>query len=257
MGKIVRSPRMRYLVVEADKSSEYTGFVNGAHKWGLPGVDTCPACKSTWASTSRTYPSVDLTPLAPFSEFESPGAVPIEEYERLCGLVRPLLPPGAVLQPGCELGPLVGSAQGRFGTLVRLHPRMLLVQREAFEKLQAEDLHGLRASPAQLRFRQRNPPELLELELLPVGRVYADCLPPKRKPPCSRCGRLGLTLPDDLVLDAATLPSDLDVFRLEDFSVVTCPQRFAEACKRLGLDGVVFHPVPVSGTREGKSARSG
>lgn len=241
---------MRYFTIEEDKSSEYTGFVNGAHKWGLPGIDTCPACKSTWASTSRTYPSVDLTPLSTLSEFESPGAVPLEEYERLCGLVRPFLPPGAVLQPGCELGPLVGNAQGRFGALVRLHPRMLLVQREALEKLRAEGMRGLRGCPTQLRFRQRNSPELLELELLPVGRAHADCLPPKRKPPCSRCGRFGLTLPDELVLDAATLPSDLDVFRLEEFSVVTCTERFADACERLGLDGVVFNPVPVSKSRK-------
>jgi uncharacterized double-CXXCG motif protein len=235
---------MRYFIVEADKSPGYTGFVDGSHKWMLPGVDSCPACKSTWGDNSRTYPSVDLTPVTSLADFEEPRAEPIEEYERLSELVRPFLPPGALLEPGTSLGPLVGKAQGRFGQLAPLHPWLLLVQREALEKLQAEGLEGLKGCPTQLRFRQRNSPELIELELLPVGRAHTDCLPPGREPPCPRCGRFGLTLPDDLLLDASTLPSHLDVFRLEDFSVRICTERFAQACQRLGLDGVVFHPVP-------------
>lgn len=33
--------------------------------------------------------------------------------------------------------------------------------------------------------------------------------------------------------------------RLEDFStVIVCTERFVEACQRLGLDGVSFHPLP-------------
>jgi uncharacterized double-CXXCG motif protein len=240
---------MRYFMVKADESSGYTGFVNGSHKWVLPGVDTCPACKATWGDVSRTYPSVDLTPVTALADFTDAWAQPIEEYERRRELVRPFLPPGALVEPGTLLGPLVGSAQGRFGSLALLHPWILLVQRAALEKLQAEDLQGLRGCPTQLRFRQRNAPELLELELLPVGRAHDDCLHPKRKPPCPRCGHCRLTLPDDLVLDAATLPSHLDVFRLEDFSVAMCTERFADACQRLGLDGVVFNPVPVSDSK--------
>ncbi|HEX8538223.1 MAG TPA: double-CXXCG motif protein, partial [Cystobacter sp.] len=97
----------------------------------------------------------------------------------------------------------------------------------------------------QLRFRQRASPELLELELLPVGRLHPECLPPERKPPCARCGRRGIRLPENLLLDAATLPLDLDVFRLEDFStVILCTERFANACLHLELDGVTFHPLP-------------
>jgi uncharacterized double-CXXCG motif protein len=119
-----------------------------------------------------------------------------------------------------------------------------VVQREALERLQAEGLRGLKGCRTEIRFRQRNSPELLELEILPKGRTHPDCLPPDRKPPCSRCGRIGLKRPDDLLLDASTLPSDRDLFRLEDFSgVIVCTERFVDACKRLGLDGVAFHPV--------------
>ncbi|WP_309891421.1 double-CXXCG motif protein [Archangium sp.] len=236
---------MRYFIVEEDKSSGYTGFVNAGHKWGLPGVDTCPACKATWAATSKAYPSVDLTALAALADFAEARAEPLEEYERLRELVRPLLPPGAVVQPGSSFGPLVGNAQGRFGQFVSNYSHVLLVRREALEKLQAEGLRGLKGCRMEVRFRQRHSPELLELELLPVGRLHPKCLPPDRKPPCTRCGRDGFSLPKEPVLDAATLPPELDLFRLLDMStLVICTERFADACQRLGLDGIVFVPLP-------------
>ncbi|WNG32653.1 hypothetical protein F0U61_02765 [Archangium violaceum] len=241
---------MRYFIVEEDKSAGYTGDVDASHKWGLPGVDSCPTCKGTWSDTSRTYPSVDLSSVASLADFVEARAEPIEEYERLRELVRPLCPPGAQLEPGTSLGPLVGRAQGRFGSLAAPYPWWLLVQREALERLQAERLRGLKGCPTQLRFRQRNAPELLELELLSAGRLHPDCLPPKREPRCTRCGRFGLTLPKSRLRDATTIPSGMDVFRLEDFStVIVCTERFVDACRRLGLDGVAFLPLPLSPTR--------
>jgi uncharacterized double-CXXCG motif protein len=238
---------MHYFMIEEDRSSDYTGDVDGSHQWMLPGVDSCPICKATWGDNSSAYPSVDLTPVTTLADFETARAEPIEEYERLCELVRPLLPPGALLKPGVAFGPLKGRAQGRFGQLASPCPWWLLVQREALEKLQAEGLRGLKGCPTQIRFRQRKSPELIELELLPAGRLHPDCLPPNREPRCMRCGRLGLSLPKNRLLDAATIPSHMDVFRLEDFStVIVCTENFVNACQRLGLDGVAFHPLPVS-----------
>jgi uncharacterized double-CXXCG motif protein len=236
---------MHYFRVKEDKAASCTGHIDATHQWTLPGLLDCPACKVTWGDNSKAYPSVDLGPVTAQASFEDAWPKPIEEYERSCELVRPFLPPGAVLEPGAAFGPLVGKAQGRFGSLAAPYSWWLLVQREALEKLQAEGLRGLKGCPTQLRFRQRASPVLLELELLPVGRAHPECLPPHRQPPCPRCHRHGLTLPKPLVLDGATLPHHLDVFRLEDFStVVVCTERFAEACQRLGLDGVAFHPLP-------------
>ncbi|MGZ3461018.1 MAG: SitI6 family double-CXXCG motif immunity protein [Archangium sp.] len=238
---------MHYFIIKQDRSSGYTGFVDAAHKWRLPGIINCPGCKATWSDGSKAYPSVDLTPVVSLADFEKARPEPIEEYERLCELVRPLLPSGAVLEPGSGLGPLAGNAWGRFGPLVAPFNWWLSMQREALEKLQAEGVRGLKGCRTELRFRQRNSPELLELEVLPMGRAHPDCLPPDRKPPCARCGRVGLTRPDLqlLLLDASTLPNDRDLFRLEDFSTtIICTERFVDACKRLGLDGVVFLPVP-------------
>lgn len=249
MKRAVMRTRMAYFRVREDGSSAYTGFVDAVNRWKLPGV-ICPACKATWGDDSKVYPSVDLTPVVSLANFEEARAEPLEEYERLCALIGPLLPSGAQLEPGAAFGPLIGKAQGRFGQLVSNYSWVLLSRREAFEKLQAEGLRGLRGCRTELRFRQRDSPELLELEILPVGRVHPDCLPPDREPPCARCGRHGLSLPDDLILDVNTLPSDLDLFRLEDFStVIVCTGRFVDACQRLGLDGVAFHPLPVQGTK--------
>src|SRR5690242_15267220 len=119
---------MDCFIIEEDRSSGYTGSVDASHKWGLPGILNCPACKATWSGISKAYPSVDLrrckkislpsfvigyrygelieaeqviyfqclTPVASLADFEKARPEPIEEYERLCELVRPLLPPGAV-----------------------------------------------------------------------------------------------------------------------------------------------------------------
>jgi len=236
---------MRYFRIKEDKSLGYTGYVNAGHKWGLPGVDTCPACKATWSATGTDYPSVDLSPVAALADFVEARAEPIEEYERLRELVRPLLPPGAIVEPGSCFGPLVGNAQGRFGQFVANYAAVLMVRREALEKLQAEGLRGLKGCRMEVRFRQRNSPELLELELLHVGRLHPTCLPPDLEPPCPRCGRQGLTMPKEPLLDAATLPPHLDLFRLADMvTMIVCTERFAEACQRLGLDGIIFLPLP-------------
>lgn len=238
---------MHYFRIKGDSSAGYTGVIDGSHKWGLPGVIHCPVCEATWGDNSKAYPSVDLTPVAPLANFEEARVEPIEEYERLRELVRPLLPPGAMLEPGAAFGPLVGRAQGRFGPLASPDPWWLLVQREALEKLQAEGLQGLKGCRTALRFRQRTSPELLELELLPVGRLHPDCLPSDRQPPCARCHRSGIRLPMSPLLDASTLPDRLDVFRLEDVStVILCTERFVNACQRLGLDGLEFHPLPTA-----------
>ena len=241
---------MDYFVVEQGNSAERTGSIEATHRWGLPGILRCPQCKATWSGSGKAYPSVDLTPMAALDNFEEPRAEPIEAYERLRELIQPLLPSGALLEPGTELGPLVGRAQGVFGSFAFSLPWVLLARREALERLQAEKLRGLHGHPTALRFRQRTPPEWLELELLPLGRLHPACLPTNRAPPCPRCHRSGLSLPGQPVLDEATLPSETDLFRLEDFStLLVCTERFVTACQRLGLDGIAFRPVPTR--REG------
>jgi uncharacterized double-CXXCG motif protein len=126
------------------------------------------------------------------------------------------------------------------------------MQREPLERLQAEGLRSLKGCRTQMRFRKKSPPELLEMELLPRGRVHPDCLPADRPAPCPKCERKGWKRPSEseLILDGATLPQDLDLFRLEDFlTTIIGTERFVEAVRRLGYEqDIAFRELPVRAT---------
>ncbi len=244
---------MRLYLLEKSQSPHYPGGHTDDRRWGLPGVQ-CPVCHAIWSTAADNYPSVDLSHLPPHEQEKYSARLEEDyaEFERLREQVRPLVPPTVHLWPGTGFGPMLGPAQGKFGLLVLAHPWTLLMQREPLERLQAEGLRGLKGCRTELRFRQKSPPELLELELLPHGRVHATCLPADRPTPCTRCERKGWKRPPaaELVLDAATLPQELDVFRLEDFlTTLICTERFAEAVRRLGYEqDIAFRELPVRGT---------
>jgi hypothetical protein len=87
----------------------------------------------------------------------------------------------------------------------------------------------------------------MEMELLPTGRMHPDCLPADRPPPCTKCERKGWTLPSEPILDAASLPLDLDLFRMEDFpTLLIGTERFVETVRRLGYaQDIVFRELPL------------
>jgi uncharacterized double-CXXCG motif protein len=117
---------------------------------------------------------------------------------------------------------------------------------EPLERLQAEGLRGLKGFRTELRFRKKSPQELLEMELLPRGAFHPDCLP-ERPPACRKCGLRSLKRPDEPILDAATLPQDLDLFRLADFmTMIIGTERVVEAVRRLGYEqDIAFRELPV------------
>ncbi len=220
----------------------------------------CPVCGAVWSTTADAYPSVDLSllPAQEQGKYLARCEEDYAEFERLREQVRPWVPPGVHLWPGTGFGPMNGPAQGEFGPLSLVQPWTLLMQREPLERLQGEGLHGLKGCRTELRFRKKNPPELLELELLPRGRVHPDCLPADRPAPCKKCERKAWKRPSEseLILDAATLPRDLDLFRLEDFlTAVIGTARFVEAVRRLGYEqDIAFREIPA---REARSPISG
>ncbi len=231
----------------------FSGDHTDDRKWGLPGV-RCPVCNASWSTAADAYPSVDLSHLPPQEQKKYVARLEKDyvEFERLREQVRPLVPPGVHLWPGTTFGPMTGPARGKFGPLALAHSWTLLMQREPLERLQAEGLSGLKGCRTEMRFRSNSPPELLEMELLPRGRVHPDCLPADRPKPCPKCERKGWKRPSesDLVLDGATLPQDLDLFRLEDFlTTIIGTERFVEAVRRLGYEqDIAFRELPVRAT---------
>lgn len=225
---------MLFYSIEGIQASRHTGEVEGEHRWSLPGV-RCPLCKSAWSTGAVAYPSVDLTNHSEREKLQEPRLEEnFAEFERLRESVRPLIP-GAVLHPGTDFGPFVGTAQGTFGPLIIPSPWVLMMQRGALEQLQAEGLQGLKGCRMDVRFRQKkNPPPLVELELLPLGLLHEDCIPPDQREPCPQCGRLSFSLPASPLLEKVSLPRDTDLFRLANFAtVMVASQRFVETVRRL------------------------
>lgn len=236
----------RFFWVDEDNevAARHGGRVDASHKWRLPGLLKCPTCGATWNGMGHHFPGVDLSQLPEHREFEKARPEPLPEFERLRDRVRPLVPPHARLPPGTGLGPLEGTASGRIPAFTWVVD-LLLVQTESLEHLQAEGVSGLQGYPTVLRFRQKNPPELLELQVDPHGALHPDCIPAGTPPPCQTCGRWGFSRPDEPILDAASLPSDLDLFRVGNFAtMVIGTERFVDAVHHLGLDGLTFRELP-------------
>jgi uncharacterized double-CXXCG motif protein len=236
----------RYFWLGEDKTAtaRYSGGFNAAHQWGLPGVH-CPACGVTWGDAGHDYPAVDLSHLQERRAFETARPEPFHEFVRLRELVRPLAPPNSKLPPGTHFGPLVGTAQGNFGPFAWLGSSRLLMRREVVDRLQAEGVRGLLGARTALRFRKKDPPELLEPQMEPRGELHPDCFLPDVPSPCTTCGRLGLRRPEAPILDAASLPTDLDLFRVGNFAtMIIGTDRFMDAVRRLELDGITFRELP-------------
>jgi uncharacterized double-CXXCG motif protein len=189
---------------------------------------------------------VDLSSLPEREKFHKPKPVPYEEYVRLRELVRPLLPLWAFLRPGASFGPVEGSGLGYFGQLFMQNPWTLFARREALERLQAAGVRGLQGCPIKVRFRTKHAPELLELQMELRGQFHPECLSPDRLPTCPTCDSNQNHLPKRILLDAASLPEHIDVFRFRDWpGCIIANERMVEAVMRLELDGVVFQEMEV------------
>lgn len=226
--------------------AHYKIQIHDGHKWSLPAV-RCPTCGFIWSGTALSLPCVDLSRHPDAEKLATPRVEEdVNEFIRLREAIRPLVPKGLNLEPGTALGPAVGPATGTgFGALTMGFPWMLLARPEGVAFLKAEGLRGIEAGPTDFEF-QGTPEPVMELQIEPFGKVHPDCLPPVRRSPCPTCGRTGISLPQPLLVDPASLPEDRDIFRLADYDqVIAVTARFVEAASRLGSHDLAF--VELSG----------
>ena len=209
-------------------------------------MEPCPTCRAAGGIGGLHYPCVDLSAL-PASELKTLSdswPLPRAEVNRLVELVRPFVPTGARLEAGVHLGPLEGKGTGHFGQLFVFYASVLLVRRDALTRLQEAGLRGLeQACPTLVRFRGKNPPELLDVQLEMSGQPHRDCVSPKSKPRCPTCGYEDILYLSPLILDAASLPEHMDVFRLGEALSLIASERFVDAVNRLELGGVKFREL--------------
>ncbi|WP_205507547.1 SitI6 family double-CXXCG motif immunity protein [Myxococcus vastator] len=232
--------------LETAAATGFTGELKVRHPWRLPGLENCERCGATWATTGLQYPCIDLSAFPQHTSYREARIEPQGELDRLTEQLRDWIPSGILLRPGASFGPMEGTARGVFGHFHLPNPWTLCMHREALEQLQAAGVHGLQGCRMNLRSRGTPPPELLELQLERHGHFHPDCLPAAQQPPCARCGRDTAALPDPYLLDAASLPTTVDVFRLADWpTLILATQRFVDAVQRLELDGVTFRQVEV------------
>jgi uncharacterized double-CXXCG motif protein len=235
---------MKYYQIDEWENPKYTGYLSAVPKWGLPGIDACPSCGSSGARVEADYPCVDLSPLPSrdLAVLGKPRQLPFPEYERLREAVKPYVPSGAVLRPGTSFGPLIGKGSGWFA---EMHVAFwaMCIRPEALQQLSEAGIRGVQSCPVRIQFTRRSI-ELVSLQL----EVHGQFLSPGRKPPCPHCGNTFLEWPPPQVLDRATLPTHVDIFRLLDApSHIIANDRFVEAVRSRHMEGVDIREIKVEG----------
>lgn len=236
---------LRVFEVLPDYATAGSGIVDAVNKWGLPGV-TCPRCGSTWGNVGLAYPAVDLSKLSNEKVYRKARAVSLEEFVELRRPILSLMPDGSVPLPGTRFGPLIGEAKGLFGDFAWLNLWTLLIQSQALQRLRLAGVRTPVGVPPILTFRDKNPPNLLELQLEPHGKMAPASFPINPLPSCPSCGRDPNSMPKHIVIEAPSIPKNLDLFRARDFTtLILATEGFVGAVQNLKLTGVVFQEVAV------------
>ena len=217
---------------------KYAVTVDARHRWGLPGIH-CPTCQQTWASVGPAFPHVDLAGWPAEREYRKARAVPLPEYQRLRGQLQAHLRLPWPLSPGTGVGPSEGRVRAKhLAAFVWQNPWTLLMTAPAIDSLTRA---GCRL-PAVAATRLRGPVahELREVECVPAGMLHVE----PAIEPCSACGRQGVSWPKRVLLIRDTLPADLPVFRVQNFTtMIVATRAFVEAVTDARLSGVVAKPV--------------
>jgi uncharacterized double-CXXCG motif protein len=235
---------MKIFRIQEDKDRKSSGFIDAAHKWGLPGV-SCPVCGQIWAGTGFEYPTIDLSFLPEKHLFEEPRVVSLRELEKMKEILEKAFPRLRKIGPGTLLGQMVGRSSGELDGFVWHNPWTLLVTGDALRQLSKYELSLPSTATPDLKFMASST-EIFEWEILPFGTLLNGVYNPGETKICPACRRDSATIPARLVVEKGSLTGIPDIFRLSNFAtVIIVTERFLNAVKTSNIPGSRFSEVAV------------
>ena len=219
---------MRAYLIEVEDEDEFQAHyrLDCFHARNLKGV-VCPVCTG-WGTAGFEYPSVDISKLDDVipSEFLQESrknrSMTLKEFAELKRRILPILGENRPFEPATQFGPLNGTGSGRFDDFAWLNSWTMLVREPVFTELRKTgfDLIGV---PANIKFRRKQPENLVELEIKPKAHLHSSARPEQ----CEICGRHG-TLVDLKLLGKASYVVPLPVLEAATFDDTVPLQRVLE-----------------------------
>lgn len=206
----------------------------------LPGV-SCPVC-GAWATTGIQYPSVDASLVSSKLTNVPRTPVPLEEFDKMVRILRPILGVSRPVEPGASFGPLRGVATGRLGDFAWCNPWTVLLRESVWSRMRSWgiDVVGV---PADLQFRDGEEESFVELEALPRANLERSLIPEA----CGTCGRLPIKKPDRLVLAASTFDRSIPLQRIRQLpTVFVVNEPFADYVRDNRLRDALLLPIELA-----------
>jgi uncharacterized double-CXXCG motif protein len=214
--------------------------IEAIHARKLPGV-RCPNCGS-WAMTGVLYPSIDVASIDAAIDTVGPWPVSVEDFHRIRERIQPVLGVARPAEPGADLGPLRGNANGPCDDFAWVNPWTLLVRESVFSALSEAGIELL-GIPAQLDWNSNSDETLVELEALPKAKLANVEVPES----CVICGRVAVKRPDRLMIDSASFDDSIWLQRVVELpTVLVANETLAQFIGTNLLRGVRLTPLALS-----------
>lgn len=239
---------MKYYEIKPDYSDEKQNYLEAVHKWGLPGV-SCNVCNQIWSNVGIEYPSIDISELSISKKLENGWVAPLSELKSFQSKIRNTFTEYKIFPPGTEFGCLVGKEVGRkrgyFNDFIWNSPWTIIIGETTLDKLHVKEINLPQTNEPIIKFKTQ-PQKVYEFEVLPFGNLLNPIYENSRDIACLGCERIGVSMPREIVVEKVSIPIDLDVFRLTNFStIIVVTERFVEAVKRHELKGAIFNEIKV------------
>lgn len=235
--------QMKIFEIRENLWRKKAGRIDAVHKWGLPGV-ICPVCNQIWTTVGLEYPTVDLNDFAAERLYRDARAEPLNVYQNLRQKIADAFPQLPVLKPGAEFGSLKGKAVGgRLEGFVWRAWWTICLEASALEKLKDSDLSLPNTAKAELKFKKEEQ-KVYEFDLPLKGKLINAVYDGSKMKCCDGCGRDGSTKPEEILIDAASIPNNADIFRVSNFTtIILVTEKFVRAVNNLDIKGAIFKEV--------------